>query len=173
MHPQFLFNRLNTLVSEIEYDPKNAALFARRLSDVYRYVLQAQSKILVSVADEISFAESYIFLHRVRLGECITLENNIPESLYDKMIPPLTLQLLVENVIKHNTISPSKKMLIKLDADENYLAITNNISPKSGVKGTKTGLENLSQRCKLIADKNIIINNNEDCFIVKVPLCYE
>ena len=100
LNPHFLFNNLNTLIAEIEYDPSNAVLFTRNLSDAYRYVLQCQDKMLISVADELQFINAYLFLHRVRIGDFISVEYNISDNYLDSKIPPLTLQLLIENVIK-------------------------------------------------------------------------
>lgn len=115
--PHFLFNSLNTLISEIEYAPKNAILFTQRLSDVYRYILQSQQQRLVTIESELSFIDSYIFLHKVRLGDCIRIENRIEADNYDLKLPSLTLQLLVENVIKHNIINMDMPMNILIDYD--------------------------------------------------------
>mgnify|MGYP000322030344 CR=1 FL=1 len=124
LNPHFLFNSLNTLISEIEYAPKNAILFTQRLSDVYRYILQSQQQRLVTIESELSFIDSYIFLHKVRLGDCIRIENRIEADNYDLKLPSLTLQLLVENVIKHNIINMDMPMNILIDYDSENGRIT-------------------------------------------------
>ena len=127
LNPHFLFNSLNTLISEIEYAPKNAILFTQRLSDVYRYILQSQQQRLVTIESELSFIDSYIFLHKVRLGDCIRIENRIEADNYDLKLPSLTLQLLVENVIKHNIINMDMPMniLIDYDSENGRILVTN------------------------------------------------
>lgn len=170
LNPHFLFNSLNTLIAEIKYNPDNAVCFAQKLSRVYRYVLQCQDRNLVSLSEELDFMESYLFLHKVRLGDCICYDYQIPPGYMERQIPPLTLQLLVENVIKHNSISPQKPMTINIAVENGYLTVSNPVSPKikkdisSGI-----GLKNLSNRCLLISDKDIIVLQENSVFTVKIP----
>jgi sensor histidine kinase YesM len=173
LNPHFLFNNLNTLIAEIEYDPVNAVKFTRELSDAYRYVLQNQDKILISLSQEVSFAKSYIFLHRVRIGGYISIESNIDNECHHISIPPLTLQLLIENVIKHNVISENNPMKISIHLLNDYLIVTNTLNEKNVKASLGTGLSNLSNRCELIMRKKIIIEKNENQFIVKIPVAYE
>jgi sensor histidine kinase YesM len=175
LNPHFLFNSLNALISEIEYDPKNAIEFTRNLSDVYRYILQCQEKDLVSLKDELEFLDAYIFLHKVRLGDCISVKKEFTDELLDRKLPPLTLQLLAENVIKHNTISLSKpiEILIEYIEKDEVLQISNLLRPKKGVLVSGKGMNNLDRRYKLICNKNIEVEKNETHFIVKTPLLYE
>lgn len=175
LNPHFLFNSLNTLISEIEYAPRNAILFTQRLSDVYRYILQSQQQRLVTFESELSFIDSYIFLHKVRLGNCIQIENKIDSDNYDLKLPPLTLQLLVENVIKHNIINMDIPMNILIDYEQQSkkLVITNEIRVKPNVITTGMGLKNLSARYRLICDQDISIESNTNYFTVKVPLLNE
>lgn len=172
LNPHFLFNSLNALISEIEYNPKNAVEFTRNLSDVYRYILQCQEQTLTTVSSELEFLNAYVFLHRVRLGDCISIENCLDVALLDKKLPPLTLQLLAENVIKHNSISVNKPMTIRLSYDRvgDMLEVSNDIRPKQGVVKLGKGLQNLSQRYRIIGNKEIIIENNNSIFKVKIPL---
>lgn len=172
LNPHFLFNSLNTLISEIRYNPKNAELFTQHLSDVYRYTLQWQHRRLVSLQDELDFLDSYIFLHQVRLGDCIHVHNNIPAEWGEMKMPPLTLQLLVENVIKHNVIHTGKPMTIELYAQKEPLAllVRNPVRLKKGVTPSGMGLKNLSSRYKLLCNQDIIIENKTDYFTVKIPL---
>lgn len=175
LNPHFLFNSLNTLISEIEYNPKNAALFTRHLSDVYRYILQCEDQQLVTLESEIDFLNSYIFLHQVRLGNCIHIHNNIDPACYNLKVPPLTLQMLTENVIKHNVISATKPMTIelKLSAKSSWFEMKNEIRSKKDVIPSGKGLKNLSARYKLLCDKDIVIENDAHYFTVKAPLLNE
>lgn len=175
LNPHFLFNSLNTLIAEIEYSPKDAAIFARKLSDVYRYILQGQRNKLVPLREELTFLNSYIFLHQVRLGSCLTVDIQLDEPLYDRLIPPFSLQLLAENVIKHNTISSTKPMHINImtTPDNEYLVVSNKLCPKKDVEVSGEGLKNLSSRYKLMANKDIIINKSETTFMIQIPLLHE
>lgn len=173
LNPHFLFNSLNTLIAEIEYQPKNAVAFTRNLSDVYRYVLQCQDRPLVSLASELEFAQAYLFLHEVRLGNCLTCKADIPSDYMESQLPPLTLQLLVENVIKHNAISPSRPMVIEIAVRDNFLEVSNAICPKTGVDSAGVGLQNLSNRCSLMLGRPIEVESDGGIFKVKVPLLYE
>lgn len=175
LNPHFLFNSLNTLISEIEYAPRNAVLFAQRLSDVYRYILQSQQQRLVTLESELSFIDSYIFLHKVRLGDCIRIENRIEADNYDLKLPSLTLQLLVENVIKHNIINMDMPMniLIDYDSENGRILVTNKIRIKPNVVSTGMGLKNLSARYLLICNQDITIENNTNYFTVKIPVLNE
>ena len=154
---------------------KNAILFTQRLSDVYRYILQSQQQRLVTIESELSFIDSYIFLHKVRLGDCIRIENRIEADNYDLKLPSLTLQLLVENVIKHNIINMDMPMniLIDYDSENGRILVTNKIRIKPNVVSTGMGLKNLSARYLLICNQDITIENNTNYFTVKIPVLNE
>ena len=158
LNPHFLFNSLNTLISEI-----------------YRYILQSQQQRLVTIESELSFIDSYIFLHKVRLGDCIRIENRIEADNYDLKLPSLTLQLLVENVIKHNIINMDMPMniLIDYDSENGRILVTNKIRIKPNVVSTGMGLKNLSARYLLICNQDITIENNTNYFTVKIPVLNE
>lgn len=175
LNPHFLFNSLNVLISEIEYNPQNAVEFTRNLSDVYRYILQCQDQRLARLGDELEFLDSYIFLHQIRLGNCIILNSNIDKALLDRKVPPLTLQLLAENAIKHNYISISKPMTILLSYvdDGDMLAMSNELRPKKDEPKSGKGLQNLSSRYQLICQKGILVEKSSSHFTVKAPLLYE
>lgn len=173
LNPHFLFNSFNTLVAEIEYNPKNAVLFTRKLSDVYRYVLQVQKKKLVPLEEEIAFMSAYLYLHEVRLGKCIHCEISGLDDHLDYRLPPLALQLLLENVVKHNSISASFPMRISLTVEDDWLVVTNTLRPRTSQESTGVGLANLSNRCKMILGKDLQIQRTKDCFTVKIPLQYE
>ena len=114
---------------------------------------------------------SYLFLHKVRLGDCISYDCRIPPEYMERQIPPLTLQLLVENVIKHNSISPDKPMSIHIEIDNEYLVVSNPVSPKKKKDSSSgIGLKNLSNRCRLMSNKNIVIQKEDSVFTVKIPI---
>lgn len=172
LNPHFLFNNLNALISEIEYNPANAVQFTNNLSNVYRYILHFQDQQLVSLRSELDFLCAYIYLYKVRLGDCLVIDCQIPKSYLDAQIPPLTLQLLAENIIKHNVFYADKPMTIYITVDQkqDYLHVRNNLLPKMDVPSSGKGLQNLSMRYRLLCDKDIIIEKNEFFFTVKVPL---
>ncbi|MEG1616452.1 MAG: histidine kinase [Bacteroidales bacterium] len=173
LNPHFLFNSLNTLIAEIEYDPKNAIGFTKNLSNVYRYVLQAQDKPLVTLLDELDFMKAYLFLHEVRLGNCIYWHSKIPADFLEYRLPPLTLQLLVENIFKHNTISQRNPVKIEIEIEQESLKVSNSINLKKNKESCGIGLKNLSNRCKLIMRKEIAVSNDNGIFTVVIPLLYE
>ena len=173
LNPHFLFNSLNTLIAEIEYDPANAVHFTKNLSNVYRYVLQCQEKPLITLGEELEFMKAYLFLHKVRLGDCIHCDTDIPQDELDRLLPPLTLQLLIENVIKHNSITPGKPMSIRIGLEGDYLVVSNPIHPRKSTTSEGVGLRNLANRCKLLTGKEIGISEKYGVFTVKIPLSYE
>lgn len=175
LNPHFLFNSLNTLISEIQYDPNNAILFTRKLSDVYRYVLQQEDKQLVSLQEELDFLSAYVFLHKVRLGNCLYIEKHLPDNLLSIKLPPLTLQLLIENVLKHNYMDEESpmKVVISTVSDSSALSVSNVLRPKQDSQPSGKGLHNLSERYRLLCNKMIEIQSSEQNFTVIIPLIYE
>lgn len=173
LNPHFLFNSFNTLVAEIEYNPKRAAIFTRRLSDVYRYVLQAQRQKIVTLGEELRFASAFLYLHEVRLGDCIRCDVRVEEEQLEFRLPPLSLQLLLENVIKHNSISASFPMLITITVEDEQLIVSNVLHPRTCVESAGVGLTNLSNRCRMIVGRDIRVVREQDSFTVKIPLLYE
>lgn len=173
LNPHFLFNSLNTLIAEIEYAPAQAVSFTRRLSEVYRYVLQVQHRPLVTLAEEVRFAEAYLYLHRVRLGDCLDCRTDIPDEFREFRLPPLTLQLLIENAIKHNAITPSHPLVITITTADGWLVVSNPTRPKRGAESGGVGLHNLSNRCRMMLGREIGVRHTPDRFTVKIPLIHE
>ncbi|MGN1210624.1 MAG: sensor histidine kinase [Candidatus Cryptobacteroides sp.] len=170
LNPHFLFNSLNTLISEIRYNPANAEQFTQHLSNVYRYVLQCQDKDLVPLGDELTFLRSFLFLHKVRLGDCLSCNCNVDDSFMNRMLPPLSLQLLVENVIKHNSISPARPMVISISTEGTRLVVSNPKAPKKVHAETHgIGLKNLSSRCVFMTGEDISIKDTDKEFAVTIP----
>ncbi len=173
LNPHFLFNSLNTLIAEIEYDPAQAVVFTRRLSEVYRYVLRVQRLPLVPLDEELRFADAYLYLHRVRLGDCLGCRMEIPDGMRECSLPPLTLQLLIENVIKHNAITSSHPLEIEIAVRDGWLTVSNPIRAKRGVESGGVGLQNLSNRCRMMLGREIEVLRTENWFTVKIPLSHE
>jgi LytS/YehU family sensor histidine kinase len=170
--PHFLFNSLNTLRDIIDNDPKeDAQEFVDKLSDVYRFILDTGSANLVTLRDELKFAKSYIHIQSERFGDNLKLDWNISEKSLDSKVVPMSLQLLLENAIKHNVISRANPLEIVVKVDGDQLVIENKIQPKSTqLPSTKLGLKNIEKRYSLISEKIPTIVNDGEKFIVSIPL---
>lgn len=170
--PHFLFNSLNTLAAIIPENQDQAVKFTEKLSDVYRYILQYKDKELVSLSTELEFIKSYLFLLEIRYPENLTIEYNIASNALKTHIAPLTLQILLENVIKHNVISKAEPLTIEIYTDKNKnVVVRNKLNLKSIAKNsTKTGLENIKKRYHYLTDKTIEVVNDSNQFLVAVPL---
>lgn len=170
--PHFLFNSLNALASIIPENSNLSVQFVEKLSHVYRYVLQYGEREKVLLSEELSFVESYLFLQGIRFGENIKVEIDISDDFKQKELLPLTLQLLVENAIKHNIVSTKKSLFIFLFIEnEGYLVVKNNLQEKKMYeKSTGLGLKNIENRYQIFAQKNIFIEKTSTDFIVKIPL---
>ena len=171
LDPHFLFNSLNVLTSLIDEDPDNAQRFTTSLSKVYRYVLEQKNKELVTVEDELNFARTYMSLLKMRFEDSIIFE--IPEKVSnpEAKVVPLSLQLLLENAVKHNTVAANKPLHIKIYERENNLVVENNIQPKQVVKKSSgVGLANISQRYGLLTKREMVIEETSKTFSVAVPM---
>lgn len=174
LDPHFLFNSLNVLTSLIGENPQQAERFTTKLSKVYRYVLEQRNKDLVPIEEELKFAKTYMELLGMRFEEAVQF--NIPDNIStnELKIVPLSLQLLLENAVKHNVVSTSKPLTINIYEEGSYLMITNNVNPKEAIgKSTKIGLQNIADRYGLITDKGVKIENNNKTFKVSLPLLYK
>jgi two-component system LytT family sensor kinase len=174
LDPHFLFNSLNVLTSLIGENPSQAERFTTKLSKVYRYVLEQRNKDLVPIEEELKFAKTYMELLGMRFEDAVKF--NIPDSISNDAlkIVPLSLQLLLENAVKHNVVSSSKPLTINIYEEGDYLIIENNINPKEAIgKSTKVGLQNVADRYGLITDKGVKIANNNKTFRVSLPLLYK
>lgn len=168
VNPHFLFNSLNALTSLVYEDQGKAVEFIRKLSQVYRYVLDRKDEEIIPIQEELDFLDNFIFLQKIRFGDNlkyeITGENN---SGY---LPPLALQLLVENAIKHNVVSEQYNLEIKVQIGEEYCEVRNNIKEKLEKDSTGIGLSNLRDRYKHLSDKEVVIKNEDGAFTVKIPV---
>ena len=172
LDPHFLFNSLNVLTSLIDENPESAQKFTTSLSKVYRYVLEQKNKDLVTVDEELDFARTYMTLVKMRFEDSIVFE--IPEraSNPESKVVPLSLQLLLENAVKHNMVTSSKPLHIKIYEDgHGNLVVENNLQPKQIVKkGSGVGLDNIKQRYQLLTDKKVSINQQANRFAVAIPM---
>jgi hypothetical protein len=174
LDPHFLFNSLNVLTSLISENTKQAEKFTVKLSKVYRYVLEQRNKDLVPISEELNFAKIYMELLGMRFEEAVQFD--IPDFISDQelKIVPLSLQLLLENAIKHNVVSASKPLTINIYEEGHYLIVENTINPREAIaKSTKIGLQNIADRYGLITQKVVKIENNTKTFKVCLPLLYK
>ncbi|WP_414601353.1 2TM domain-containing protein [Flavobacterium sp.] len=177
LDPHFLFNSLNVLSSLIEENPINAQKFTTSLSKIYRYVLEQRDKELVSVAEELKFAKTYMNLLKMRFENSITFE--LPEdfevasniAMTEAKVVPLALQLLLENAIKHNVVSEQKPLHVKIYMEDNQLVVENNLQKKETLQTRKgVGLQNIVDRYAIITTRNVAILENENIFKIKLPI---
>lgn len=171
INPHFLFNSLNALSTLIHIDVSKADEFISKLSGIYRYVLNNQDADLVPVAREIAFAKDFADLQAIRFNQNFTLTIQKFEGNENTMIIPLSLQLLLENVFKHNIISQNKKVHITISFEDKYLVVSNNKTMTKEVKASHgVGLSNIMNRYAVVSDQHCVIEDTTDKFTVKIPL---
>lgn len=171
LDPHFLFNSLNVLTSLIDEKPESAQKFTTSLSKIYRYVLEQKSKELVSVDEELQFARVYVGLLKMRFEESIAFD--IPEkaSNPEAKVVPLSLQLLLENAVKHNTVTAKSPLHIRIYEEGGDLVVRNNIQTKQVIRrGSGVGLANISQRYDLLTERKVRIAETDVYFEVKIPM---
>lgn len=169
--PHFLFNSLNVLSSLIEENPENAQRFTTSLSKVYRYVLEQKDKDLVSIEEELAFAKTYMNLLQMRFEKSLTYEVFIDNIQPEAKVVPLSLQLLLENAVKHNIISEQKPLNIQIYIDKNELVIQNNFQKKAVLQdGQGVGIQNIISRYHIITDRKVVIEQHENTYTVKLPI---
>lgn len=171
LDPHFLFNSLNVLTSLIEEDPHQAQKFTTSLSKVYRYVLEQKNKDLVTVDEELNFARTYVRLLKMRFEDSIVFDIPEQSSQPDAKIIPLSLQLLLENAVKHNVVTSSRPLHIKVFERNGNLVVENNLQEKQVVKKSSgVGLQNIRQRYDILTDKQVFINKTKSDFSVSLPM---
>ena len=169
VNPHFLFNNLNSLTSLISSNPDKAIDFVKKLSEVYRYVLDQKNNELVSLELELKFLESYVFLQKIRFESNLDVQITVQAGNF-KVIP-LSIQMLVENAIKHNEISDKNPLIIRIfSAEDGYLTIENKLQKKVGSEGSGSGIENIKERYQFFTDKKVMINESGGDFVVRIPL---
>lgn len=169
--PHFLFNSLNVLTSLIEENPEQAQKFTTSLSKIYRYVLEQKDKELVSLEEELTFASTYMKLLKMRFENSIFFEIPDKVSCEEAKVVPLSLQLLLENTIKHNVVSETRPLKIRIYEADGYLVIENNFQKKEVLHRRKgVGLQNIADRYSLVTRREVLVEENPERFVVRLPV---
>jgi Histidine kinase/Y_Y_Y domain/Two component regulator propeller len=169
VNPHFLFNTFSTLIAVIENDKAKGVAMVEKISDFFRNMLAYRDQPTITIREELSLLDNYNFILQQRFGENIIIETDITHS--EKNIVPLTLQLLIENAVKHNIVSKSKPLKIKIVEEDNKIVVSNNFQPKTNTEpSTKFGLEGITKRYLLLTEKTITIQQTADFFTVKIPI---
>lgn len=171
VNPHFLFNSLNTLTGVVEQRPEQSTAFIKKLSDIYRYVLEQSEQEMVSIDKEMKFVEDYIFLLKMRFEDALIFDTDL-KSKNNIKVAPLGVQMLVENAIKHNIISDEMPLQIKIYTKGDKLIVSNNLQKKKTViaKNEPLGLENLKKRYSYLSNSSVEIISSGKDFIVKLPI---
>ena len=170
INPHFLFNSFNVLSDLVYEDPKKAVGFITQLSQLFRYVLDSRDKELVTLKEELEFVDAYAYLLQSRFEEKLTIIKEL-EAGEQEMIVPMTLQLLIENCVKHNEISASQPLTIQIVRNGKYIRVENNLQLKPvGTESKKTGLSNIRQQYRYFTDKKIVIKESDRSYTVEVPV---
>jgi LytS/YehU family sensor histidine kinase len=170
VNPHFLFNSLNALTNLVYEDQDKAVKFIKQLSEVYRYVLDTREAEVVSLGEELKFLQSYVYLQQIRFGDKLKIHIRLDNENF--FVTPLALQMLVENAIKHNVISEDDPLNIQLYNDDGFIVVENNLQKKSlpGERSSGLGLENIRKRYELLSERSVVIIENENSFVVKLPV---
>ncbi len=171
VNPHFLFNNLNTLCSLIPENPVHAVDFVQQLSKVYRHILEVKDEKSILLKDELDLLNAYTFLLKTRFDKNLDVTIDIPTEKLQKRIVPLSLQILMENAIKHNIVSADKPLHIDISTLNGSLVVSNNLQMKNQVNEcTGIGLDNIRNRYKLISEKPVKVTSNDNNFTVSIPL---
>lgn len=171
INPHFLFNNLSVLSSLVYKDQDKAVDFINQLSKVYRYLLDNRNNELITVADELTFLKSYNYLLQIRFDTNLIFKVEVADAYLNRFIPPMSLQMLIENAIKHNEISQEQPLIIGIDVSENQLIVSNNLQRRTNQEpSSKTGLQNIKDRYKHFTDREVELIESKASFVVKIPL---
>ncbi|MCB0531548.1 MAG: histidine kinase [Saprospiraceae bacterium] len=170
VNPHFLFNSLNVLASLVHKDANQAEEFIRRLSTVYRYILESREQEVVPLEEELAILNAYLFLMDTRFGASLQTVISIPENARGH-VAPLTIQMLVENALKHNEASKARPLKIEVFQEDGYIVVRNNLQPKNSLpESTGLGLANIQARYQVLSDKAVLISDQGGFFTVKIPI---
>lgn len=171
LSPHYLFNCLNTISSLAYINPEQAETYIRKLVQTYQYILETKDKKLVTVAEELQFVNAYKFLLKVRYEHALKLTIDMPESINQSLLPPLTIQMLVENAVKHNDVSEEEPLDIKICLDPNNLITVSNTKNEKKIQDTsfQIGIENIRRRYRYFTENSVKVLNSEQ-FSVSLPL---
>lgn len=171
LDPHFLFNCMNTLASLIDADNERAQKYLERLSEVYRYVLDIREQSTVTIEKELAFLEAYVYLNEVRFRKNLRVDQTLQSDVYQHRLPSLSLQLLVENAIKHNIVSRENPLTIKIFRDGDFLTVENNKQRKKTLQqSTRLGLQNIVKRYQLLTEQPVHITETDTQFSVQIPI---
>jgi sensor histidine kinase YesM len=170
VNPHFLFNSLTALSSLVYKDQEKAVEFIREFSNVFRYVLESRGKEIVDFATEKKLLESVSYMNQIRYENSLQIKINLSDAT-DKYLIPVALQMLLENAIKHNSISLNKPLKVEIMEENGYVVVKNNLLPKkSEIVSNKIGLENIKSRYKYLSDKDVLVEKSNEEFVVKIPV---
>ena len=171
INPHFLFNNLSVLSSLVYKDQDKAVDFINQLSKVYRYLLDSKNTELISLEDELTFIKSYLYLLEIRFDTNIHFDIQIPQQSLNLFLPPMALQMLVENAIKHNEVSAEMPLTVLILAQNETIEVKNNLQARiHQEESSKTGLNNIRERYKHYTERKVEVINDHKNFVVRIPL---
>jgi len=171
VNPHFLFNSFSVLQNLIETDPQKASVFLEKLSSMYRFLLEKRDEAMSSIERELEVLDVYVYLLKTRHEDRLTIDIDIPNENLKSYVPSLSLQMLIENAVKHNRFSNEEPLIIKLFIEDDYLVVKNQLRKKGATpSSTRIGLENIRNQYSLQSDRNVIVVNDEKFFTVKLPV---
>jgi LytS/YehU family sensor histidine kinase len=171
VNPHFLFNSFSTLMSVIDENKEMAIEYVQKLSQFFRNILEYRDKDLITLGEELKLIDTYRYLQHQRYGDNFSMDISIPDDLLTTLIPPLTLQMLIENAIKHNIVSSGKPLHVSIYSKDKQLYISNNLQRKKVVESsTGIGLVNIRNRYKLLVSESVIIQETPTDFIIQLPI---
>lgn len=171
VNPHFLFNSFNTLIGLIEENPGQAVNYVEHLSDFFREILQVRDKELIPLREELRLVDTYFFLEQRRFGDRISLRVEPEPSSLDLLVPPLTVQLLVENALKHNRTADPDPLVISITSDADSLTVSNPYRPRGTTqRSTGFGIGSIRQRFGALTERSVDIGRVGDAFVARIPL---
>jgi sensor histidine kinase YesM len=170
LNPHFLFNNLSVLKSLIQFDKDKAKQFTQDFTNVYRYVLNSHHEQTITIEEELKFLRSYIALHSERIGDGFSTEIDLDDDIMQQHIPPMALQLLIENAIKHNIANKNNPLRVTIRNKADKIIVKNNINHKDSTYSTYTGLTSLDAQYKHLCGKGIHVEESQEFFIVEIPI---
>ncbi|MEL6592836.1 MAG: histidine kinase, partial [Bacteroidota bacterium] len=172
INPHFLFNSFNTLAAIIEEQPKEAVAYVENLSDLFRNILEYRKQTVISIGEELDLLDKFYYLQSHRYHDNFVLEIEVAPEVRQRGIPPMSLQLLVENALKHNVVSKRQPLTVYIESDrEGYLTVRNTLQlRRDHERSTKVGQQNIRQRYQLLGKENVEIKVDESYYIVHLPL---
>ncbi|MCG8378085.1 MAG: histidine kinase [Proteobacteria bacterium] len=173
INPHFLFNSFSVLQNLIEREPEKASTFLEKLSTMYRYILEKREEAMSSLEKELEVLKVYLYLLKTRHEDSLMVNVDIKEEFQHSFVPTLSLQMLIENAVKHNRFSKDEPLVIDLFVEDDYLVVKNRLKRKGSIaQSTKIGLENIRNRYSLQTEKTVIVTEDDQFFTVKLPVLF-